>query len=375
MILRGPNISEDEIEISVFGPGYGECVLIGIGGHYWICIDSCKDTPNGRPMPMDYLSSLGVDISSELKILIATHWHDDHIAGLSEILSTAKGVDFYCPVGMNEKVMGQLFCAYNGTRQIASRPGTSEIYKTFKYLSDNQLNPKLISEASILLKQPDIMGSQLGLELMALSPSSFAVTQCLLLIGEHIASLSGPIKALRAPKENLLSSAICLSIGSYRILLGADLEYSDDHKMGWIAVCDLQEKVAIGKSNTYKVAHHGADSGDGPRIWSELLNEDPICIITPWRRGGNILPSSSDIDRLRMNSSRVYLSSHTYVGKKKYDPTTNKTLRDFDKQIEPYLPAPGHIRMRASLRSLASRSNDGWIIELSEESELIGVDA
>jgi hypothetical protein len=373
MILQGRNISEEDIEVSVFGPGYGESVLIGIGGHYWICIDSCKETPRARPMPIEYLLSLGVDVSTDLKVLIATHWHDDHISGLSEILSIAKNAGFFCPVGMNENVMGQLISAYNGTRQISSRPGTSEIYKALKYLSDNNIYPRLIGEASILLKQPSPAEPRIGIELMALSPSSYAVSKCLLAIGRYLEGLEGPVTALPAPKENLLSSAICLSIGEYRVLFGADLEYRADPRIGWIAVCNLGKHVAIDKSSTYKVAHHGAASGDGPRIWSELLSDDPICIVTPWRLGGNILPSGDDIDRLRMNSSQVYLSTHPFVGKNKYDQTTNKTLRDFDKHIERYLPAAGHIRMRSSLHSLLGTANSSWAIEMSTEAELVGV--
>jgi len=371
MILPGHNIARDEIEISVFGPGYGECILIGVGGRHWICIDSCKENTRARPMPIEYLSAIGVDVANDLKTLIATHWHDDHILGLAEILGLAKRANFFCPVGMNEKVMRELVCAYNGDRQYSARPGTSEISKTFRYLSDNDIVPKLIGEATVLLRSDDILGDGTSIELMALSPSSHAVAQCILAIGKYLQTTEGPIRALPAPKENILSSAICLSIDKYRVLFGADLEYKNDPQIGWMAVCDITH-VDVGRSSIYKVSHHGAASGDGPRIWTELLNTDPICVVTPWRLGGNILPTEQDVDRLRMNSSRVYLSSHPWVGKNKYDSATNKTLRDFDKQVEPYLPPAGHIRMRTRLHSPTGIVNTGWTIEMSTESELVG---
>jgi len=30
---------KDEIEVSIFGPGYGECIVIHIGNNEWVVID------------------------------------------------------------------------------------------------------------------------------------------------------------------------------------------------------------------------------------------------------------------------------------------------------------------------------------------------
>jgi hypothetical protein len=51
----------DEIEINVFGPGYGECCLVHRGGSKWIIIDSCVDVDTGRPAALTYLDNIGVD--------------------------------------------------------------------------------------------------------------------------------------------------------------------------------------------------------------------------------------------------------------------------------------------------------------------------
>ena len=35
--------SAREIEVSLFGPGYGECVLVHLGEGQWMIVDSCVE--------------------------------------------------------------------------------------------------------------------------------------------------------------------------------------------------------------------------------------------------------------------------------------------------------------------------------------------
>jgi glyoxylase-like metal-dependent hydrolase (beta-lactamase superfamily II) len=71
----------DEAEVSVFGPGFGECVVVHIGRGEWVVVDSCLDAESGRPVALEYLKQLGVDVATQVSLVIATHWHDDHIWG------------------------------------------------------------------------------------------------------------------------------------------------------------------------------------------------------------------------------------------------------------------------------------------------------
>ena len=83
--MMHPN--SDEIEITVFGPGYGECIVIHIGSNKWIIIDSCLDD-DGEPAALSYLKSLDVQVHKDVVSVMVTHWHDDHIKGLSRIIKT-----------------------------------------------------------------------------------------------------------------------------------------------------------------------------------------------------------------------------------------------------------------------------------------------
>ena len=47
----------DQIEVSLFGPGYGECVLLYIGDGNWVIVDSCFDE-HQEPVALAYLRNL-----------------------------------------------------------------------------------------------------------------------------------------------------------------------------------------------------------------------------------------------------------------------------------------------------------------------------
>src|SRR5215471_12068784 len=82
---QGPK--DDELEVSVFGPGVGESVLIHYGSQQWIVIDSCRDSRSGDVAALSYLREIGLDPASSLRWVVATHAHDDHIDGIAEIVA------------------------------------------------------------------------------------------------------------------------------------------------------------------------------------------------------------------------------------------------------------------------------------------------
>jgi len=65
----------NEIEISLFGPGFGECCVIHLGS-------STK-----QPASLSYLQKLRVDPAQAVKLFVISHWHSDHIKGASEVAS------------------------------------------------------------------------------------------------------------------------------------------------------------------------------------------------------------------------------------------------------------------------------------------------
>src|SRR6266516_2780396 len=114
----------DEFEISIFGPGRGECLVLHLGCGDWIVVDSCIDSRTGRPVAIPYLESLGVDIRTAVKSVVVTHWHDDHMRGAAEIVRHAESAGFVCSQALSEREFCQLIA--QSRRSLIPDPGMAE---------------------------------------------------------------------------------------------------------------------------------------------------------------------------------------------------------------------------------------------------------
>ncbi len=88
--------SSEDVELHVFGPGYGESLLIHTGQGRWLIVDSCRKAKAAAPAAIEWLEHIGVDPSQAVTHIIATHWHDDHIRGLGETLERCTNATFVC---------------------------------------------------------------------------------------------------------------------------------------------------------------------------------------------------------------------------------------------------------------------------------------
>ncbi|MDH4188144.1 MAG: MBL fold metallo-hydrolase, partial [Nitrospira sp.] len=114
----------DEIEICLFGPGYGESILLHLGRNDWAIIDSCLSRFK-TPAPIEYLKALGLRPSEVVKLVVATHWHDDHVGGLGSIVREAESAKFVCSEALNAEEFLTLVRAYKARAMLTS-PGVKE---------------------------------------------------------------------------------------------------------------------------------------------------------------------------------------------------------------------------------------------------------
>ncbi len=68
-------------EVTIFGPGYGECIVLHLGCGQWAIIDSCIDKATGQSVARTYLEAIGVP-KGDVRHLVISHWHDDHVQGM-----------------------------------------------------------------------------------------------------------------------------------------------------------------------------------------------------------------------------------------------------------------------------------------------------
>ncbi|MFT4562823.1 MAG: glyoxylase-like metal-dependent hydrolase (beta-lactamase superfamily II) [Gammaproteobacteria bacterium] len=83
-MARPPNSSQ--VEITGFGTGYGECIVCHLGGGIWMIVDSLIARGETEPVAITYLESPGIKPASAVQLITVTHWHDDHVRGLSNIV-------------------------------------------------------------------------------------------------------------------------------------------------------------------------------------------------------------------------------------------------------------------------------------------------
>lgn len=100
-VLTAPD--PDEAEISLFGPGYGECVVVHLGGGKWLINDSCLDETKRHPIALRYLAELGVDVGTQVAMVVASHWHDDHVRGLGAVYEACTSATFVCASALNSR--------------------------------------------------------------------------------------------------------------------------------------------------------------------------------------------------------------------------------------------------------------------------------
>ena len=96
---------ENEAEVTLIGgsSGYGESIVVRYGAEEWAIIDSCIDAMNQTCLPIAYLEDIGVDVKEQVKYVICTHWHDDHIKGLHQVLDACSCDVIFCVAIVSEK--------------------------------------------------------------------------------------------------------------------------------------------------------------------------------------------------------------------------------------------------------------------------------
>lgn len=347
----------DELEVSIFGPGYGECIVIHYGCGNWLVIDSCIDPRARRPVALTYFERLGVDPAAAVKLVSATHWHDDHIRGLGAVAEACVNAQFCCsgalksadflqlsqiyasaPIGMpsGPSEFNRIFAAVAGRRGTAS-------YKPIKWSQNDQ----------VLLRQDVPINSEsINVTLHSLSPSDEMLTRAAKDIAEHWAFVTDgkTVSRLIPNHPNHVSVAMGMTIGDRSILLGSDLEETGDPLTGWAAVCSSPTRNPK-KSGVFKVAHHGSVSGFNPDVWRNMLEQHPLSMITPFRRGFHKIPTLDDQAQILALTKEAYLTADPQANKtpKKRAPKIEQIMRSVTIERRQSIDSVGHIRWRAPI--------------------------
>lgn len=336
----------DEIEITIFGPGYGESILLHVGSGHWIIIDSCLDN-DGTPAAISYLKEIGVSPAA-VRVVAATHWHDDHIKGLPETLRACGNARFCIGAALTRKEFLAFLIDHDERPVTKLDRGGTQLLECLRIMKGRSDSIKPLSEDTIILDfDEDDLDHKLKVELRALSPSGAQFSNFLTRIASIVAQQEGaPKTRIVDPGRNDLSVAMLLVIGGQAILLGADLEQILDASMGWKAVVGAR-KGRKPLAHIFKVPHHGSDGAHNDDVWEHLLEREPVSIITPWRRGGRFLPKESEILKVKELSSQVFVTSTRDKGfKNNYTRDVLKAIKTSESSFSSAIKAGGRVTLR-----------------------------
>lgn len=317
---------QTKIQVLIFGPGFGESILIHIGDRAWIIIDSCLNDDK-KPAALAYLESIGADIENDIKLIVATHWHDDHIKGLFKILEVAKSADFAMSSAMTHREFLAFLIAHEHQPSMAVGRGGTEIIKCVQLMNArNKACKFVVQDRAIASWDAGQLSHGERIELLALSPSDAQLADTLINVSNFLSSIDANKSASSVPKkrissfnQNHLSIAALLIVGDIGILFGADVEEPRIKNYGWTNIV-YNRKGRLPRPFIFKVAHHGSEGSHLDEVWTDILTNEPISVVTPWKLGGNYLPKSEDVERIKSRSGVSYITSSEVVSlKKRYD--------------------------------------------------------
>ena len=337
---------KNEFEISIFGPGYGESILLHTGNNEWVIIDSCVNKLSGLPTPIEYLQKLQVDVAKSVKLIVATHTHNDHMKGISKIVELCENSKFCCAAAVTDKEFRSYLTLF-GNNSIEDL-GCEELYKCLTILAKRKKVPGLaLANRNIYKRIISLSGLNVPIDIHTLSPSDGACHLSKKAISVLIDEVSQNKNKRRnvGLTQNYLCIVLWVEVGEYSFLLGADLENTGCNDIGWKAIVQSNEKPD-GKAVFYKISHHGSKSGDDEDIWTKLLHQNPLSALTPFYWGRHKLPTEEDIKRITLHTKNAFSSSIFKQKKVRRDSAIEKTINETVKEFGMIQTSPGQIRIR-----------------------------
>ena len=339
--------ADDEIELTLFGPGYGESIALHVGDGAWVLVDSCLDE-HGAPRSLRYLESLGLDPARAVVLVVATHWHDDHIRGMARLVEACGEAVFCCSGALCQREFLSVVGALEARLVSDAGSGVREIHSMFSRRGDAAPRRIFALANQRILKRS-------GCEIWSLSPDSAVFEDFLRSVGRLTPGVRRTKTRFPDPSPNEAAVALWVEVGDIALLLGADLE-----RRGWTGILQSGARPS-GAASVFKIPHHGSRNAHEPQIWTHMLTPDPVAVLTPWRRGRGALPSRRDVQRILSCTKDAYATAKIAslrAGSARRGKTVDRTIRESGIRLRRLPMSPGWLRLR---RPLGSRTP--WTVE------------
>jgi len=140
-----------------------------------------------------------------------------------------------------------------------------------------------------------------------------------------------------------------VKLGDFHLLLGADLEETNDQLTGWSAIIMSEVKPWLkGKARIFKIPHHGSETSHVHDVWNEMLHPNPIAIMSTKLGGRSSIPKNNDIKRIKNYSPNVFCTREPWNRKIRRERSVEKTIQGIMKSRKIYGKKIGQIQIRIS---------------------------
>ncbi|MDX6256631.1 MAG: hypothetical protein QOJ11_2965 [Frankiales bacterium] len=350
--------SDDEVEVTVLGPGYGECVLVHVGGR-WMVIDSYETATGEQHPALKYLEFRLVPLTA-VQWLVATHWHDDHVGDFDRLVERLPDIPIVVSAAMDQ---GELLSGLLRIPSAEHRSNGVAVFQRVSEIADDRDSGLEFGKAGVPLVLRDLpvgIGGRLDL----LSPSSSTMQHGFEQVSRLLRVVAdGHRVRVPRPRRNHLAVA-----GWFRaqwqpsdeppgeevsILLGADLEVTAHPRRGWKSVHRGPFRPS-GIATAVKAAHHGSLNGFHPPFWRDSVDPSAIVVIAPWRRAGRQLPTAAGVERLKATAGTILVTSMV----REVQEVRNGRVRVVEEDL------PGRVTLRRKLGKYGQETS--WTYELGD---------
>ena len=346
-----PEANEIEISLLGGGGGTGECIVAHVGNNEWIVIDSFLSKKSRQPASLEYLSRMGISATA-IKLVVASHWHNDHVKGISNLILEATEAKFAISSALKSDEFGALLEIDQNTH--TRQKSISELRSALQVIRERGTPVTTASQDKDIWCSNDEV-----CRIQALSPSDLAEELARKEIAQIVKGFNTANRKVLDINPNHNSVVVRIKAGDKDILLGSDLEETGEAGIGWSAILTAINRPRQSAS-TFKVAHHGSETSYTPKVWKKLLVPNPVALITPFKGGQTKLPTLEYSNRILAHTPHAYITSDPNIKfkPKKRDNKVEKTIKQLGYSPVELSYPDGHIRLRSK------SDEEGWRIEL-----------
>lgn len=262
-----------KLKVVIFGRGTGESILVELEQNEWMVVDCFRNPHSKKPAAITYLENKGLDPQTCIKKIVITHFHQDHIAGMLELIqNSSPTADVYISRALTVSEANEYYSTLDSLHSEPENSGVSELCRILEYLYDNDRKVTRLDQNKVIHNGQDYLIS-------AISPSDVdsdkSQATFISLLSECDRGTTPQASKINPNHFCVVLSIQCKQTDSFA-LLGADLEVTKDNQGGWDAAMNSIMAPKANSIQLFKIPHHGSETGFHQKTWDSHVKKDQV---------------------------------------------------------------------------------------------------